>query len=79
MDEISLFLSKETIEKRNYLRKFFEKIEKMKLDNKKIDAYKIGMAEDSKFWGELYEDDFLPEEKCIRKYVRIGSEYQVNV
>ena len=63
MDEISLFLSKETIEKGIILESSLKKIEKMKLDNKKIDAYKIGMAEDSKFWGELYEDDFYPKRK----------------
>ena len=65
MDEISLFLSEETIEKGIILESSLKKIEKMKLDNKKIDAYKIGMAEDSKFWGELYEDDFLPEKNVL--------------
>ena len=37
------------------------------------------MAEDRKFWGELYEDYKLPEEKCPRKHIRIGSEYQVKL
>lgn len=34
------------------------------------------MIENPNFWGELYEDDKLPEEKCKRKYIRIGPEYQ---
>ena len=79
MDEISLYLSKETIEKRKYLQDFFIRMEILKLNNKKIDAYKIGMEEDHNFWSELYEDDPLPEEKCSRKYVKIGKEYQANI
>jgi hypothetical protein len=37
------------------------------------------MKEDPKFWSELYEDDKLPEEKCNRKCVNIGKEYQTNI
>ena len=79
MDEISLYLSKETIEKRKYLTDFFNRMGILKLNNKKIDVYKIGMQEDPKFWSELYEDDPLPEEKCPRKYIRIGKKYQANI
>ena len=79
MDSISLYLSIETIEKRKYLIDFFNKIENLKLNNQKVDAYKIGMEEDPKFWSELYEDDILPEEKCKRKYIRIGEQFQVNI
>lgn len=79
MNEISLYLSKETIEKRKYLQDFFIRMEILKLNNKKIDVYKIGMQEDPKFWRELYEDDYLPEEKCSRKYINIGKEYQANI
>ena len=61
MDDISLFLSKETVEKRKYLKDFFKKIELSKklnknTTNKKVSAYTIGMAEDRKVWEELYED-----------------------
>ena len=79
MDEISLYLSKETNEKRKYLQDFFIRMEILKLNNKKIDVYKIGMDEDPKFWSELYEDDPLPEEKCPHKYIKIGKEYQANI
>ena len=51
----------------------------MKSDGIKVDAYKIGMRENPNFWGELYEDDKLPEEKCKRKFIRIGQEYQINL
>jgi len=54
-------------------------MEILKLNNKKIDLYKIGMEEDPKFWSELYEDYPLQEEKCSRKYVKIGKEYQANI
>ena len=37
------------------------------------------MQENPKFWSELYEDDPLPEEKCPRKYIRVGKQYQVNI
>ena len=37
------------------------------------------MEEDPKFWSELYEDDNLPEEKCNRKHIRIGEQFQVNI
>ena len=79
MDDISLFLSIETIEKRQYLIDFFKRIEILKQKNKYIDAYKIGMVEDQKFWSELYDDDKLPEEKCNIKCVNIGKEYQVDI
>ena len=46
MDEITFYLSKETIEKRKYLQDFFIRMEILKLNNKKIDVYKIGMEED---------------------------------
>lgn len=79
MDSISLYLSIETIEKRQYLIDFFNRIDNLKLNNKKVNAYKIGMEEDSKFWSELYEDYNLPEEKCKRKYIRIGKEFQATI
>ena len=79
MDEITLYLSKETMEKRKYLQDFFIRMEILKLNNKKINVYKIGMEEDPKFWCELYEDYPLQEEKCSRKHIKIGKEYQANI
>ena len=79
MDEITLYLSKETIEKRKYLQDFFIRMEILKLNNKKIDVYKIGMQEDPNFWSELYEDYPLQEEKYSRKHIKIGKEYQANI
>ncbi len=79
MDELTFYLSKETIEKRKYLQDFFIRMEILKLNNKKIDVYKIGMKEDPKFWSELYEDYPLPEKKCSRKYINIGNKYQVSI
>lgn len=78
-DDISLYISKETIEKREYLIDFYNRIDIMKSNGIKVDAYKIGMNETPKFWSELYEDDKLPEEKCIRVKPRIGKEYQINI
>ena len=79
MDDISLYISKETKEKRAYLINFHNEIECMKSNGIIVDAYKIGMNDNPYFWGELYEDDKLPEEKCKRKFVRIGQEYQINI
>ena len=79
MDDISLYISKETKEQREYLIDFYNRIDSMKSDGIKVDAYKIGMKENPNFWGELYEDDKLPEEKCKRKFIRIGQEYQINI
>ena len=42
-------------------------------------VYQLGMKEEPNFWGELYEDDPLPEEKCPRKYIRVGPEFQVDI
>ena len=79
MDEISLYLSKETTSQRKYLKDFHKKIELLKLQNNKVDAYKLGMTENYKFWSEMYEDDKLPEENCSRTYIRIGKEYQADI
>jgi hypothetical protein len=79
MDDISLYISKDTIEKKKYLTDFFKRIEVLKVGNKHIDAYKIGMNEEPKFWSELYDDYPLPEEKCDRKYIRVGAEYQAKI
>lgn len=73
------YLNNLKIEKRKYLQDFFIRMEILKLNNKKIDVYKIGMEEDPKFWCELYEDYPLQEEKCSRKYVKIGKECQVDI
>ena len=79
MDDISLYISKETKDKREYLINFSDRIESMKSEGIKIDAYKIGMKEDPNFWIEMYENDKLPEEKCNRKFIRIGKDYQINI
>lgn len=79
MDDISVYISIETIEKRQYIIDFFKRIEILKQKNKYVNVYRIGMEEDQKFWSELYEDDKLPEEKCKRKYINIGEEYQADI
>ena len=73
------YLNNLKIKKRKYLQDFFIRMEILKLNNKKIDVYKISMEEDPKFWCELYEDYPLQEEKCSRKYVKIGKECQVDI
>lgn len=79
MDDISLFISLETTEKRKYLLDFFKRVKTLKKENNNIDVYQLGMKEEPNFWGELYEDDPLPEEKCHRKYIRVGPEFQVDI
>ena len=79
MDDISLFISLETIEKRKYLIEFFKRVKVLKKENHNIDVYQLGMKEKPNFWGELYEDDSLHEEKCPRKYIRIGPKFQVAI
>lgn len=79
MDDISLFISLETTEKRKYLIEFFKRVKALKKENQIVDVYQLGMKEQPNFWRELYEDDPLPEEKCPRKYIRIGPEFQVDI
>ena len=79
MDDISLFISLETTEKRKYLNEFFKKVNVLKKENQNIDVYQLGMKENPNFWAELYEDDPLPEEKCPQKYIRVGPEFQVDI
>lgn len=79
MDEIKLYLSFETKEKRQYLKNFYKKVDDIKLLGEKVDVYNMGMEDDYKFWNELYEDYKLEEEKCERKKINIGKNYQVNI
>ena len=79
MNDIALFICKETKEQREYLTNFFKRMENLKNNGSIIDVYKIGMKENPKFWSELYDDYTLPEEKCKRKYIRLGPEYQVKI
>ena len=79
MDDISLFISLETTEKRKYLIDFFKKVRFLKKKNKNVDVYHLGMKDNPNFWAELYENDPLPEEKCPRKYIRVGPEFQVDI
>ena len=79
MNDISLFLSKDTVAKRKYLFDFFNRVSLSKLNGIRVNVYKMGMLEDSKFWSELYEDYPLPEEKCQPKNIRIGNQYQANI
>ena len=79
MDEIMLYISKETKEKREYLRNFCNRIESMKSEGVKVDVYKLGMSEEPNFWREMYEDYKLPEEKCDRKFIKIGKEHQTEI
>ena len=79
MDDISLFISLETTEKRKYLIDFFKRVRTLKKENNNIDVYQLGMQEHPNFWGELYEDDPLPEEKCPRKYILVEPEFQVDI
>ena len=51
MDDMSLYISKETKEYREYLIDFYNRIDSMKSDGIKVDAYKIGMNEKPNFWG----------------------------
>ena len=79
MDEIKLYLSLETKEKRKYLKNFYKKVKDIKLLGEKVDVYNMGLNDDYKFWNELYEVYKLPEEICKRNYIRIGEEYQINL
>ena len=79
MDEISLYISKDTIDQRKYLKEFFKKLELLKSQNNKVDAYKLGMTENYNFWSEMYEDDKLPKKMPSRTYIKIGKEYQADI
>ena len=79
MDDISVYISKETVKNRKYLINFFERIKELKKKNKIVDVYGIGIKENFNFWSEIYEDNKLLEENCDRKHVRIGPEYQIDL
>ena len=74
MDTISNFISKQTIEKRKYLKEFFIILENLKKINSKLDVYNYSINDDYNFWNELYEDYVL-----IEKKPRIGKEHQVKI
>tara|TARA_B100000674_G_scaffold466711_1_gene450952 strand:+ start:215 stop:457 length:243 start_codon:yes stop_codon:yes gene_type:complete len=79
MNSIALYISKDTIEKRKYLIDFHNKLEKEKLQNKKIDVYNLSLNDNYKFWNDIYDDYKLEEDKCNKKIPRIGIQYQVSI
>ena len=78
MDGILLYLSKDTIDRRKYLKSFFKLVEVIKENTKKIDVYKYGLEDDYNFWIEMYDYSKLPEEKTKIK-PNIGIEFQVKI
>ena len=79
MDGILLYLSKDTIDRRKYLKSFFKLVEVIKENTKKFDVYKYGLEDDYNFWIEMYDDSKLAEEKPKRKKPNIGIEFQVKL
>ena len=53
MNSIALYISKDTIEKRKYLIDFHNKLEKEKLQNKKIDVYNLSLNDNYKFLDDI--------------------------
>lgn len=79
MDPFLVYSQKDTIEKRKYLINFFKKIDDEKKINLVVDVYNKGLDEYYNFWSQIYEDYLLPEEKCKKKKIRIGKNYQANI
>lgn len=67
--EIKLMVSKETVEIRNKLQEIFVN---------EIDKPNFKLLPKS-FWDDMFDESRLTEEKCPRKYPKVGSAYQAKI